>query len=163
MIRALIPQPGLTLTILGLWLALSRSVDVGTVLLGLAAGVAAPLLTRRFWPDAPRVRNPRAAARLFVVFVYDVIVANFEVARLVLGPVSRLRSDFVDVPLEIDDPFVATLLGSIVSLTPGTVTTHIDMEARILRVHALDVADPQALIETIVTRYQRPLKETFGC
>ena len=163
MIRALVPQPGLTLTILGLWLVLSKSVDVGAVLLGLAAGVAAPLLTRPFWPDAPRVRSPRAAARLFAVFVYDVIVANFEVARLVLGPVSRLRSDFVDVPLEIDDPFVATLLGSIVSLTPGTVTTHIDMEARILRVHALDVADPQALVETIVARYQRPLKETFGC
>lgn len=163
LLHALVPQPALTLTIAGLWLVLTSSFDAGAALLGLAAGVALPLATRRFWPNAPRVRGYGAAGRLFAVFVHDVIVANFEVAKLVLGPVEALRSDFVDVPLELDDPFVATLLGAIVSLTPGTVSTHIDMQTRILRVHALDVADPQALRETITSRYQKPLKEMFGC
>lgn len=163
MIRRLLPFPGMTLTITVLWLILARTPDAGNAILGLAAGIALPLATRRFWPDAPHIASWSAAARLCLLVLYDIVVANFEVARLVLGPMDRLRSGFFDVPLDIDDPFVATLLGSIISLTPGTVTTHIDMERRILRVHGLDVPDAAALIDSIKTRYERPLKEAFGC
>lgn len=163
MIRRLIPLPGLTLAITALWLVLAKTPDAGNALLGLAAGITLPLATRRFWPDAPRISRWGAAIRLALIVLYDIVVANFEVARLVLGPVNRLRSDFVDVPLDINDPFVVTLLGSIVSLTPGTVTTHIDMDRGIMRVHALDVPDAATLITSIKTRYERLLKEAFGC
>jgi multicomponent K+:H+ antiporter subunit E len=54
-------------------------------------------------------------------------------------------------------------LGSIITLTPGTVSIDIDRERRILRVHALDVEDTAALVSEIKTRYEAPLKEIFGC
>ena len=58
---------------------------------------------------------------------------------------------------------VSMLLGSIVSLTPGTVSIEIDMDAKRLFVHALDVADREQLIATIKSRYEAPLKEIFAC
>jgi multicomponent K+:H+ antiporter subunit E len=58
---------------------------------------------------------------------------------------------------------VATLLGSIVSLTPGTVSVEIERERKVLLVHALDADDPPGLIATIKSRYEAPLKEVFRC
>jgi multicomponent K+:H+ antiporter subunit E len=109
------------------------------------------------------LRKPGKAVRLFLQVCRDIVAANIVVARQVLGPLDRIRPAFVDVPLDLDDPFVATMLGGIVTLTPGTVSIDIDMERRILHVHALDVPDADALIAEIKTRYEKPLKEIFGC
>ena len=67
------------------------------------------------------------------------------------------------MPLDIDDPFVATLLGSIVSLTPGTVSVDIDRSRGVLQVHALHVEDPAAASAQIKSRYEAPLREVFAC
>jgi len=159
----LLPSPLLSLAIAALWLALAGSVGLGHVILGAAIGVAIPRLTDRFWPDRPRLVRPATAARLAIRVVGDIVAANFEVAARVLGPVAKLRPGFVDVPLDMRDPFVATILGSIVSLTPGTVSIDVDMDRRVLSVHALQVTDPAALAAEIKARYEAPLKEIFGC
>ena len=50
-----------------------------------------------------------------------------------------------------------------ITLTPGTVSVDIDQERHMLLVHALDVTDVPAAIDTIKRRYEAPLKEIFGC
>jgi multicomponent K+:H+ antiporter subunit E len=109
------------------------------------------------------LRKPLKALGFFFLVCRDIVSANLVVARQVLGPMDRIRPGFVEVPLDLEDPFVATILGGIVTLTPGTVSIDIDMGRRVLHVHALDVPDPAALIAEIKTRYERPLKEMFGC
>ncbi|MBY0334561.1 MAG: Na+/H+ antiporter subunit E [Acetobacteraceae bacterium] len=158
-----LPRPGLSLLILGLWLVLAPAPTTGQVLIGLALAVALPVLTRGFWPGRVRVRRPLAALRLLGVVLADIVTANLLVARQVLGPPERLRPGFFAVPLEIHDPFVATLLGSIVSLTPGTVSVDIDRERGALQVHALHIEDPAAAAAQIKSRYEAPLKEVFAC
>jgi len=79
------------------------------------------------------------------------------------GPAERLRPEFLEVPLDLRDPFLATLLGSIVSLTPGTVSIDIDRERWVLLVHALHVDDAAAAIAAIKTRYEAPIRRVFGC
>lgn len=160
--RAL-PQPTITLAIIGLWMVLAPSPSLGNLLLAVILGVSIPWITQSFWPDRPHLARPLTGIALFVRVVGDIILANWEVARLVVGPLDRLKPAFIDVPVEIDNPFVATLLASIVSLTPGTVSVDIDRAASILNVHALNVADEAELIATIKRRYEAPLKEVFGC
>lgn len=159
----LIPQPTMTLAVVGLWMALASSTSLGNLLLGIVLGLAIPWLTQSFWPDRPRLARPLLGISLLLRVVGDILVANWQVARLVVGPLERIRPAFVEVPLDIADPFVATVLGSIVSLTPGTVSIDIDMGAKVLLVHALDVADTAAMIAIIKTRYEAPLKEIFAC
>lgn len=160
--RAL-PQPVVSLAILALWMALASSLSLGNLLLGTVLALAIPQFTQRFWPNHPRVTRPLRALMLFALVIYDIVVANIEVARLVLGPIDRLRPDLIELPLDIADPFVATLLGSIISLTPGTVSIEINTDAKVLLIHALDVEDKDALIASIKTRYEAPLKEIFKC
>jgi multicomponent K+:H+ antiporter subunit E len=159
----LLPRPGLSVLILGLWLILAPTPTSGQVLIGLALAVALPLATGGFWPGDVRLRRPLAGLRLLGIVLADIITANLLVARQVLGPPEALRPGFLEVPLAIADPFVATLLGSIVSLTPGTVSVDIDRERQVLQVHALHLEEPAAAAAQIKSRYEAGLKEAFGC
>lgn len=161
--RRLLPQPFTSLAILALWLVVASSYSMGSLVLGAVVAVLIPLYTARFWPDRPAVRRPFAAMELLLLVCRDIVAANFLVARQVLGPIGRLQPGFVDVPIDLADPFVATLLAGIVSLTPGTLSVDIDMERKLLHLHALHVPDEAALILAIRTRYEARLKEVFGC
>ena len=161
--RRVLPQPLVSLMILALWVAIAPAPSLGQVLLGGAIALAIPWFTHPFWPEAPRLARPGVAVLLFLRVLWDIVVANVEVARLVLGPADRLHPVFIELPLEIEDPFVATVLASIITLTPGTLSVDIDRDRRVLLVHALDVTDVPAAIDTIKRRYEAPLREIFGC
>lgn len=163
LIDRVLPQPLVSMAILGLWMALAPQPSLGHFLLATLLAIVIPWGTRELWPDRPRLRRPVVGAALFIRVVGDIIVANWQVARRVLGPLDRLHPSFVEVPLDIADPFVATLLGSIVSLTPGTVSIEIDRTKNILFVHGLDIEDEAAVIASIKARYEAPLKEAFAC
>jgi len=159
----ILPQPFVTLGIIALWIALATRPSIGNLLLGGLLGVLIPILTQSFWPDRPTIARPLLGLSLLVRVVVDILVANWQVARLVVGPLDRIAPAFVEVPIDIEQPFVATILASIVSLTPGTVSIDIDRERKVLHVHALDVADATELVATIKSRYEAPLKEIFAC
>ncbi len=158
-----LPMPWLSLAIVGLWLVLVSAFTLNSLLMGALVAVAIPLATQRFWPDRPVLARPLKAVGFFGMVCGDIITANFELAVLILGPIGRIRPQFVEVPLDIDDPFIATILASIVSLTPGTVSVDIDREARVLLVHAFNATDAAAVAAAIKQRYERPLKEIFAC
>lgn len=163
MMRRLLPRPALSAAIFLLWAALTNAASLGTLLLGALLALLLPLITRPFWPDAPRLAHPGTALLLAVRVAVDIVVANGAVARRVIGPVDRLKPAFIEIPLDLRDPFVATILASIVSLTPGTVSIDVDQARWVLCLHALDAPDPAALIREIKQRYEAPLKEIFAC
>lgn len=159
----LLPRPLLSLGIFLVWALITNAASLALLVLGGVLALVVPQLTAPFWPEPPRLVRPLAALRLLAVFACDIVTANWRVARQVIGPLHRLSPAFVEVPLELRDPFVATLLASVVSLTPGTVAIDVDRSNWILLVHALDAPDPQALIDEIRERYERPLREIFAC
>jgi multicomponent K+:H+ antiporter subunit E len=159
----LVPNPLLSAAIVALWMALAQTMDLGTLLLAVLVALVIPIVTRSFWSEGARLVNPHKAPLFIARVLRDIVVANGEVARLVLGPIDRLSPAFVEVPLAINDPFVATVLGSIVSLTPGTVSVDIDRKRNVLLVHALYVPDEALLIANIKARYEAPLREIFAC
>lgn len=159
----LLPMPIVSLAILALWAMLAGQPGAGSLLLGALLAVAIPLSARSFWTEGARVARPLAAVPLLARVLADIVTSSVVVARQILGPRDAIAPGFIDVPLDIEDPFVATVLGSIISLTPGTVTIDIDMERRLLLVHALHIADPAAIVTDIKARYETPLKEIFAC
>jgi len=94
---------------------------------------------------------------------YDIVRANLTVARLVLGPTRNLQPAFIEVPMLIENEFVLSVLTSIISLTPGTVSSGLSPDHKMLLLHALDAPDIEALVAEIKTRYEAPLLEIFQC
>jgi multicomponent K+:H+ antiporter subunit E len=158
----LLPRPLLSAFLLLTWVALNNSLDPGQVALGLVIALALPPAIGRFLPEAPRLRAPAAALRLMACLAGDILVANLEVARRILGPESRLRPAFVKVPLDLEAPLGVAALAAIVTLTPGTLSADLDEQGDHLLVHALHLPDGEArLIALIKQRYEAPLREIF--
>lgn len=159
----LIPRPALSVAIVLLWLILANSFAPGSWLMGTLLGIAIPLATRHFWPEPPRLQRPLTALKLAARVAVDIVLANGAVARRVLGPIRALNPAMIEVPLDLRDPMVATILASIVTLTPGTVSIDVDLERWVLHFHALDAPDPEAVAHDIKRQYELPLKEIFAC
>ena len=163
MLAIIFPRPLLSLSIFCLWLAITNAESFALILLGIGLAILIPRLTRGFWPSAIRLVHPQRAIRFFALFLMDILVANWTVARLVIASPGKLSPALIEVPLDLRDPFLATLLGSIVSLTPGTVSIDVDQTRWILLVHVLDAPDPQAVVDEIKNRYEKAIKEMFEC
>ena len=160
---ALLPRPFLSLLVFLTWLGLVGTVDPAHLALAALLAVAVPRFTRKFAPEVFATRRPALAVKLFFVVLWDIVVANVAVARLVVGPTARLNPAFIEVELDMDHPFATALLASIVTMTPGTVSVEALPAERRLLVHALHTGDPAAVAADIKARYEAPLKEIFGC
>lgn len=158
-----LPHPVVSCLVLVVWLALHSSLAPIHLAGGGLLAWLVPRLLHRSLGLARRTRRPWVAIRLAGVVLWDIVTANVAVARRVLGPMSRLRPGFIEVPLDLAHPDAVALLASIIAITPGTVVADIgEARARIL-VHVLDLTDGTALVREIKHRYERPLKEIFGC
>ncbi|WP_027389096.1 Na+/H+ antiporter subunit E [Chrysiogenes arsenatis] len=161
----LLPHPSLTIALTLLWLLLVNSLDMGNIVLGIILGLVIPWFTDRFWRERPKIVNYPLLFRFFLgTFLYDVIVSNFTVVRLILKPdISTLQPGFIEIPLDTSDSLVISILASVISLTPGTVSSDVSEDRTMLLVHNLHVPDKQAAIDGIKSRYEATLKEIFGC
>ena len=162
MLKKLLPHPALSGTLVVVWLLLHNAVTAGGAVLAVAVGVAIPLITSLFWPLAPRLRWGPAVIVYGAVVLWDIVIANFEVAYLILFRRSAdLRSRWLVVPLALRSAEAITTLAATISLTPGTVSTDVSADGRSLLVHALDVSDDAAAVSRIKARYEARLLRIF--
>ncbi len=161
--RKLLPHPWLSLFLVLVWQMIMNDLSLGTLLMGFFLAWGIPLLTNVFWPQPPTLHRPLVLLKFTLRVLVDIVTANLDVAKLILGPSSKLRPAFVEYPLELTHDFAISLLASTVSLTPGTVSSDISPDRKTMLIHGLDVADAQELIDTIKQRYERPLMEVFEC
>jgi multicomponent K+:H+ antiporter subunit E len=157
----IVPHPILSITIFVIWLLLWDAASLGLVAMGAFVAFVLPLFARRFWPDAPRVIKYRTLLVYTAVFVWDIIVANVNVAILILKPNSSLDPTFLEIPLDIDHPFLITILANTITLTPGTVSVNVAGNYETLLVHCLDCEDPDDEIAKIKSRYEDRLEDIF--
>src|SRR6056297_387820 len=154
-----VPHPLLTSVLVLLWLALTTPFTVGGLLVGIVLGMLIPIYTAHFWPQRPVIRNPLGAVIFLVLLVFDVVVANIQVAYLILCRRSeRLRNGWITVPLELTSAEGITVLTGTITLTPGTVSSDLSADGRALLVHCLDVGDEQQMVDRIKHRYERRIK-----
>jgi len=155
-------RPMLSLILAAVWLLLRQSVAPADLITALVLALVVPRLTGRFLGPVTHPRAPLVILRFTLVVLWDIVVSNITVARIVLSPVSRPQPAWVPVPLEARHPMAVTLLATIITMTPGTVSCVVDEEARLILVHALDCDDIAAMATQIKQRYERPLMEIFG-
>lgn len=158
--RRWLAHPALSVLLAASWLLLQHSLEGAHLLSAVLIGLVIPWLLDPFLPDTTTIRWV-PAARLARRVVWDVIVSNFVVARLVLGPMARLRPAWVPVKLALTHPTAISLLATIITTTPGTVSCTIDEVRRTIWVHALDCEDPDQMAADIKTSYEEPLLAIF--
>ena len=133
--RRLLPHPCLTLAIAAIWVLLAGRPSIGAVALGLVLGLLVPALTQPFWPDRPRLGRPLLILRYVGIVLWDIAVANVQVARIVLFvPNRELRSAYVVIPLALTSPEAIAVLAGTITMTPGTLSAELSADGRALLV-----------------------------
>ena len=158
----LLPHPFLTILLVVVWALLQGTLSPGMLVFGLILGVIIPWATAVWWPDTPRGMRMGRMVVYVVIVLWDIMVANVQVAWIVLTkPNAKLRPAWVVIPLDLRQPEAITILAGTITLTPGTVSADLSDEGHSLLVHALHTDDPDAVRDEIKQRYERRLKEIF--
>lgn len=162
-----LPYPFVSLALCGLWLLLNQTLYPGHILLGVALGIAGPILTRHLNPlGYPRLRKPIVALRLLGFASVEVVRSCLNVSKVILfADYANLNSQFIRVPLDIRDPYGLAALSCLINMTPGTVWTELqprgDSDNHELVLHVFDLHDAAWWVDTIKTRYEQPLIQIF--
>ncbi len=161
-------QGVLTLWILlvGVWVVVNASLDPVNVTAGLAIcfliAIAFPRSTE-LWSDV--LWTPRAVYHFvsyLLVFVREVIRANFNVLRYVYSPRIEIRPGIVEVKTRLKSRIGRFVLANSIALTPGSLVMAIEDDT--LFIHWLDVEtmDIEEATRIIVRPFERHLEEIFG-
>ena len=162
MLSRLFPHPLLSLTLTVVWIMLVNKITLGNILLGVVLGIAVPVLTAAYWPGRPRLSRPFKSVEYVAIVVWDIIIANIQVALIILfKPNSKIRSQWITVPITLRSPEAITVLAGTITMTPGTVTAMLSSCGSSLLIHCLHTDDPEAVRDEIKNRYERRLKEIF--
>ncbi len=159
--RRLFPSPLLSVVLFLVWPMLNQSWSLGQLALGTLLALGIPWFSERLRPDKSILRAPATIVALGLVVLWDIVIANIEVARRILGPEAAIRSRFVWLPLTITDPHGIVALAGIITMTPGTLSSELTDDRRHLLIHVLDVDDEDALVAGIKARYEAPLLRIF--
>jgi multicomponent K+:H+ antiporter subunit E len=156
-------SPVLVLGLAVLWLVLNQSFALGQVVLGVLLGVLLAWAGSTLRPLHARVRRLDIALLLVGIVFYDIVRSNLHVAQVVLGLTGKrvVRSDFLDIPLDLRDPHGLAALAVIVTATPGTVCAGFTPDGNWMRLHVIDLQDEAALTRLIKERYERRLMRIF--
>jgi multicomponent K+:H+ antiporter subunit E len=157
----LLPHPGLSALLVAMWMVMVGDFTFAALFLGLVVAVAVPLFTAPWWPGRPKLRFVPAIGYLGVV-LWDIVVANFQVAAIILfKPTRALQPAWLTIPLELTTPEAIAVFAGTISLTPGTVSSDVSACGQYLLVHALHASDPAREIAKVKARYEARLKAVF--
>jgi multicomponent K+:H+ antiporter subunit E len=156
------PYPALMLCLIATWLLLNQSLSTGHILLGSILSFGGVWAFRKLEPPPFRLRRSGAILSLLIVVLGDIIRSNIAVALIIFGSRSASpTSGFVDIPLELRNPYGLVALAIIITSTPGTLWVSFASETGLLTIHVLDLVDDQQWVATIQERYERRLREIF--
>jgi multicomponent K+:H+ antiporter subunit E len=162
MLKRLYPHPYLSLTLVALWFLLVNDWKLGSLVMAVILATILPLVTSAWWPDRPRIRRPLRLASYTALVFWDIIVANFQVAYVILFvPRDKIRSCWITVPLDLDSPEAISLLAGTITMTPGTLSSDMSACGRALLIHALNAPHPDTVRDQIKSRYEARLKRIF--
>lgn len=150
------PVVGVVMAVLWLFVrgvTLDPAAAVGEALIGLVVGGAIAYGFRRMYlPTVDLARSLRAvptALYYVVVFLWELLTANVDVAYRVLAPSMPIEPAVLAVPLRVETDAAITSLANSITLTPGTLTMDHDPDTNTLYVHGITGRRREETLEPI--------------
>lgn len=111
-----------------------------------------------FYDRAHFTKVPLVIGLLFY-FLKELLLASFVVAWDVITPRSRVESGLIALPLDARTDLEITILASLISLTPGTLSLDVSEDKRYLYVHAVYIkqGDVENLRKQIKNGFEKKL------
>lgn len=131
---------------LAFWTVLAERITLSS----LVAGLIISVIVYRYWQSALEQTHPIRGVKqipLWVLFVLQlvgaIIVANFQVAAIVLSKNLPIQPEIVEYRTHLKTDFLKTVLANSITLTPGTMS--VDIQSDVLTIHCLNKAYADSL------------------
>ncbi len=144
------------------WASLMADFSLSSLGVGFLLGYAALWVAQPLF-GGPSLYHRRVfrVVRLFLFFLYELVVSSLRVAWDVLTPSQKSRPAFIEMPLDVESDLEILLVTNLISLTPGTLSLDVTPDRKTLLVHAMFAEDPEALIAELKDGMERKVKECF--
>ena len=148
------------------WILLNNTLDPLILAIGAALSVLLSLLfCSRCDVFSELKLTPEALVYTMiylVVFLYELIKSNLDVARRVVTPSLPINPGIVEVKTRLHSKMGRMILANSITLTPGTLT--IDIVGDTLYIHWIDVQtrDTREATEKIVRKFEKYLEKIYG-
>ncbi len=109
-----------------------------------------------------QMTRPQAMLRLLVSLLKELVLSGWSTARVILRPRRQVRPGFTRLDYGDLGPGAASLLGVLVTLTPGTTSLDIDTEQHEILLHLLDASQTEATLAAIQRDFVMPLRVLSG-
>ncbi len=158
--KRLFPFPLMSIAITVMWLLLT-GFSSGHAVLALLVGFLMPRVMLNLEPAPAKIRFSRAMPKLARTVLGDIFRSNWAVAKVILCNPPERHAGFIEIRVELQNPYALAVLGIIVTATPGTLWVQHDAKRQMLLLHILDLEDGVDWQGIITGRYVSLLTEIF--
>lgn len=142
-----------------IWVALTGIMYYSNLLFGFILGFFILWVMNRNESDKRYFyRIPKAVGFVFY-FLYEMIVANIQVAYDVITPNYFFKPGIVRYDLDAKTDLEINLLSTVISLTPGTLILDISEDNKSLYIHVMYLKDRDKFIDRIKRGFEKKLLE----
>jgi multicomponent Na+:H+ antiporter subunit E len=101
---------------------------------------------------------------LTLFFIKEMFLASFQVAYEVITPKSYAVAGLVALPLDVKSNLEITVLSSLISLTPGTLSVDVSEDRSLLFVHAMFIphGDVEIIKQELKLGFERRVYRIFN-
>jgi multicomponent Na+:H+ antiporter subunit E len=144
------------------WIVISERWQWDSLLVGaICSATVIALNSDLFWgkKDLPRftLRRTWIMIQLIGILLVEVVKANIDVLKIVLGPKIECRQGVVVYCPTLKHKWLRVLLANFITLTPGTMT--LDVEGDCFTVHLLDRRSADSVAKWSIAEKLRRLEE----
>ncbi|SES65698.1 Na+/H+ antiporter subunit E [Anaerobranca gottschalkii] len=131
----------LFLILFAFWIIVAETVEIQHLLVGIVVAYLVEIFNRDFLKDFHFYGKKNFIIQIItlihitIILIKDMIIANIQVAKIVLSPKMPISPGIVTFKTKLKSPLARTLLANSITLTPGTLT--IDVDEDIFVVHYL--------------------------
>lgn len=151
---------GTNLLLAILWAALIGPFEPSNLLIGFGVGYAVLWICTSRRNSSGYVRRVAGILSLSLYTIIVLVIANFRVAWYTISPLKDLRPAILEVPIEPDATDTEiTLLATLITLTPGTLTLDVAQDRHAIYVHFMHVDDVDKAVEEIKTGFEKRIME----
>lgn len=149
-----------------IWMLLTGTLELTSLLLGLALAVVLALIFGKNSSVFGRLRfTPKmfAYTLLYLVeFIWQMVKSNIDVALRVINPKLPINPGIVKVKTRLKSPMGRMILANTITLTPGTLTIEIKDDE--FYIHWIDVKtlDAEKASRAILGKFEKYLEVIYG-
>ena len=142
----------------GTWMAMT-SISTMNLVVGFLLGYFVLWLAPGLAQRTNYFRKAGQGVRFAGFFLYELAVATARVSYDVVTPTAYMRPGVIGIPLDAETDAEIATLAILITLTPGTLALDVSSDRKTLYVHAMYVADPEALRREIKRGFERRVLE----